>query len=220
MLDCGDPHRKKAWLTWSKENSWEDFAPVWRKFSLSHVSRALYGAWVLPLTFLMHFRLSVALCKLMNTCPTWFYVGQIWGWSEIWFLSRPVEQYSVHAKLWLEPIRLYFVDVNLDFFFFNSLGVNRMICAFPIFSFGKGEENRWAVSLFFPFLLDTLPRRVSKSGYKNQASAPELSFLTLLILRNPGFVISDPRKEDLSRKIPCLMSFLFSFWLCLVTCGI
>lgn len=140
MLGCGDPHRKKAWLTWSKENSWEDFAPVWRKFSLSHVSRALYGAWVLPLTFLMYFRLSVALCKLMSTCPTWFYVGQIWGWSENWFLSRPVERYSVHAKLWLEPTRLYFVDAELDFFFLTAWV---WILWFVLFQFSHlGKERK------------------------------------------------------------------------------
>ena len=69
---------------------------------------------------------------------------------------------------------------------------------FSIFSLEERKTGEQC--LFSPFFLDTLPRILAKSGYKNQASVPELSFSVFLILRNPGSVVSAPRKEDLVQK--------------------
>ena len=70
---------------------------------------------------------------------------------------------------------------------------------FSIFSLEE-ERKTGAQCLFSPFFLDALPRILAKSGYKSQASVPELNFSIFLILRNPGCVVSAPRKEDLVQK--------------------
>ena len=70
---------------------------------------------------------------------------------------------------------------------------------FSIFSLEE-ERKTGAQCLFSPFFLDTLPRILAKSGYKNQASVPKLNFSIFLILRNTGCVVSAPRKEDLVQK--------------------
>ena len=50
----------------------------------------------------------------------------------------------------------------------------------------------------FSLLPDTL-HRISQD-IRIRLSVPELSFSVFLILRNPGSVVSAPRKEDLVQK--------------------